>query len=235
MDQTHRDDLESLLRTCHRLAERGYVVATDGNVSIRRGNGTILATRSGVDKESVGESDLVEVTLAGEVRSAQWKPSTEIGMHLLIYRERQDVNAIVHAHPVYATAFAAARIPLDQCVFPEIIVTIGTIPLARYATPSTPEVAESLMPYVRGTDAILLANHGVVTFGGTLEEAFHRMERVEHAAQVTFLARVLGGEKQLTKRQLEQLRSVSEQSYGVKIRENIRNRPTVGRKRLRRS
>jgi L-fuculose-phosphate aldolase len=226
---------QSLVRICHQLAAMGYVVATDGNVSFRRRDGIIVTTRSGVRKESVKERDLVAVAPTGSVDPGQGKPSTEIGMHLFVYRERPDVHAVVHAHPLYATAFAAARLALDQPLLPEVIVTIGRIPLAAYATPSTPEVARSLAPFVHETDAILLTNHGVVTFGTTLEEAFHRMERVEHVARVTFLARMLGGEKPLTKSELKRLRAVSEHSYGVRIRHNVGGGQRKARKASRRT
>jgi L-fuculose-phosphate aldolase len=137
-----------LVEICHRLYERGMVTATDGNVSARLNNGNIMATRSGVNKGMVTDIDLVEITPDGELVHGDGKPSTEMGMHLFIYEQRPDVKAVVHAHPVYATGFAAARIPLDACVFPEVIVGLGAIPLAEYATPSTDEVAESLTPYV---------------------------------------------------------------------------------------
>jgi L-fuculose-phosphate aldolase len=229
------DTPRSLVRICHRLAAEGYVVATDGNVSFRKRDGNIVTTRSGVRKESVKARDLVTLAPTGGVKPGHGKPSTEIGMHLFVYRERPDVHAVVHAHPLHATAFAAARLALDQPLLPEVIVTIGRVPLAAYATPSTPEVARSLVPFVHETDAILLTNHGVVTFGTTLEEAFQRMERVEHVARVTFLARMLGGEKPLTKSELKRLCAVSERSYGMRIRENVGAGQGKGRKQSRRS
>jgi L-fuculose-phosphate aldolase len=137
-----------------------------------------------------------------------------MGMHLFIYRERPDVAAVVHAHPTFATGFATARIPLEGCVYPEVIVGLGAIPLAEYATPSTAEVASSLAPYVKSADAILLANHGVVTYGSDVLNAYFKMEKVEQTAQVTFVARMLGGEHRLTAEELERLRGVSVQSYG---------------------
>jgi L-fuculose-phosphate aldolase len=190
------------------------VTATDGNVSVRLVNGNILATRSGVNKGMVTENDLVEVTLDGKQVGGYGKPSTELGMHLFIYHQRQDVGAVVHAHPTYATGFATARMPLDGCLFPEVIVGLGAIPLANYATPSTPEVAASLAPFVKNADAILLTNHGVVAYGSDLYEAYFKMEKVEHAAHIAFVAMMLGGAKPLTSEQVEKLRSVSVQSYG---------------------
>ncbi len=203
-----------LVEVCHRLYERGMVTATDGNVSVRLANGNIIATRSGVNKGMVTVNDLVEVTLTGEQVDGEGKPSTELGMHAFIYQQRPDVKAVVHAHPIYATGFATARIALDMCMFPEVIVGLGAIPLAEYATPSTKEVAASLAPYVKNADAVLLANHGVVTYGGELYEAYFKMEKVEHAAHITYVATMLGGPRSLGSEDIDKLRTVSVQSYG---------------------
>ena len=190
------------------------VTATDGNVSVRLDTGNILATRSGINKGMVTENDLVEMRPDGGQVAGKGKPSTEMGMHLFIYRQRPDVQAVVHAHPVYATGFATARIALDECMFPEVIVGLGAVPLAEYATPSTPEVAASLAPFVKTSDAILLANHGVVAYGADLLEAYFKMEKVEHAARITFVARMLGGAQSLSTADVDKLRQVSVQSYG---------------------
>jgi len=193
----------------------------DGNVSVRLGNGNFLTTRSGINKGSVTAEDILEVDSNGRIvisnqQSAisNVKPSTEFGMHLFIYNNRPDIHAVVHAHPVYATGFAAARQPLISCVFPEVIVGLGAVPLAEYATPSTEEVAQSLTPFVKNADAIMLANHGVVTYGKDLWDAYYKMEKVEHAAHITFVARMLGGEKLLSPEEIEKLRAISMESYG---------------------
>ena len=204
----------AIIDACHRLYARGFVSATDGNVSARLPGGNILTTRTGINKGSVTAQDLVEITPGGEVVSGRSRPSTETGMHQFIYRERPDVGAVVHAHPPYATGFATAREPLESCLYPEVIVGFGAIPLAEYATPSTPEVADSLRPYVRSADAILLTNHGVVAYGADVYDAYYKMEKVEHSAHITFVARLLGGEKRLSAEELVRLRSVSVQSYG---------------------
>lgn len=208
------DILTQLLDVCHRLYARGMVAATDGNVSVRLANGNILTTRSGINKGMVTRDDIVEVAPDGRQTSGAGRPSTEVGMHLFIYSQRSDVNAVVHAHPVYATGFATARIGLDLCTFPEVIVGLGAIPLAEYATPSTPEVAASLAPFIQKGDAILLANHGAVAFGPDVYDAYFKMEKVEHAAQITFIAHMLGGVRTLSEDQLAKLRAVSVQSYG---------------------
>ncbi len=208
------DIARSIVLACHRLYERGFVTATDGNVSARLECGNILVTPTALNKGQVGEADLVELKPDGTAVTLSRKPSSETDMHLFIYRERTDVRSVVHAHPPHATGFATARVPLTACLFPEVIVGLGAIPLASYATPSTPEVAESLAPHIRSADAILLANHGVVTYGADVEDAYFKMEKVEHAAHITFVARVLGGEKPLSAADLGKLAGISRTTYG---------------------
>ncbi len=204
-----------LVEICHRLSARGFVTATDGNVSARLENGNFLTTRTAVSKGMVTADDILEVDPSGKPIKEGARPSTELGMHLFIYTRRPDINAVVHAHPTYATGFAVARQPLTTCVFPEVILGLGTVPLADYATPSTEEVAKSLEPYVEGANAILLANHGVVAYGKDPLDAFFKMEKVEHAAHITFVARLLGGETILSADDVEKLRAISGQAYGL--------------------
>jgi L-fuculose-phosphate aldolase len=213
--------ISSLVEVCHRLYARGMVTATDGNVSARLANGNIITTCSGINKGMVTHNDFVEVMLDGAQVGGSGKPSTEVGMHLFIYQQRSDAFAVVHAHPIYATGFATARIGLNQCTFPEVIVGLGAIPLAEYATPSTGEVASSLSPFVKNSDAILLANHGAVTYGPSVFDAYYKMEKVEHAAHITFVAAMLGRAHSLTEEQLAKLRSVSVQSYGKDFSQKI--------------
>jgi len=224
-------NIKDIVYICHRLYANRFVTATDGNVSVRLEDGNILTTRTAINKGMVATDDLLEVDQQGEaiIRNPPAKrdeirdlrPSTEIGMHLYIYSQRPDVNAVVHAHPPYATGFATARQPLNECLFPEVIVGLGAIPLADYATPSTEEVSKSLEPYVKIADAILLANHGVVTYGKDLLDAYFKMEKVEHAAHITFVARMLGGEKPLSPEDIEKLRAISQQSWGKDFSEKI--------------
>jgi L-fuculose-phosphate aldolase len=195
-----------LVAVCRNLYAHGFVTASDGNVSSRLPNGNILATPTSLNKGRVVESDLVEVTIDGTIVHSGRAPSTELGMHLYIYRQRPDVHAVVHAHPTYATGFAAAHFPLDKPLLPEVIIGLGPIPLATFAVTSTQEVADSIAPYVQSFSAILLANHGVVTFGKDLDEAYFKMEKVEHAAHITFVARMLGGEKALAGEQVKRLK-----------------------------
>jgi len=142
---------ENLLRICRRLADHGYVAATDGNVSARLPDGTVLVTPSGRNKADVELEELIIVGMDGKLKDGIGRPSTEFSMHSFIYAHRPESRAVVHAHPPFATAFAAARIPLDEPVFPEVIVGLGTIPLAEYATPSTSEVAVSLEKLIKTT------------------------------------------------------------------------------------
>lgn len=181
-----------------RLYDKAMVAANDGNLSYRLADDCIITTPSGVCKGFLLPEQMVVVDIDGAIRS-NGKPSTELPMHLFLYRHRPDVRAVVHAHPLYSTGFATAGLSLEKCVSAEIITTLGSIPLARYGTPSTPELAESLRPHVHTCDAFLLANHGVVTVGKDLDDAYFKLERVEHYAHIIFVARQLGGEKSLAR------------------------------------
>ncbi len=206
--------VEPFIAVCHRAEAKGFVAATDGNISARLPNGNILITPASINKGFVGGGDLVEISSDGERISSKGKPSSEKDMHLFIYKNRPDVNAVVHCHPVYATAFATARIPLVECLFPEVVVGLGVIPLAPYATPSSKEVGESIAPFVKTVDAILLSNHGAVTYGKDLWDAYFKMEKVEQIAQIQYAARMLGGEKILSADEVAKLRAISVPHYG---------------------
>jgi L-fuculose-phosphate aldolase len=200
--------IQKLIEICRRLERKELVSATDGNVSVRTERNTFYTTRSGVNKGEVTPDDILEVDERGFPLNASGKPSSELKMHLFIYKNRPDVHAVVHAHPPFATAFAVAGIPLDKPVFPEVLVKLGSIPVAPYATPSTDEVGKSIEPYVAAHNAILLGNHGAVTFGSSLKDAYYNMEKVEHAARITLYARLLGGERELTRGQVEELTAI---------------------------
>jgi L-fuculose-phosphate aldolase len=188
-----------IIDICHLLASKGFVSATDGNVSARLPNGNILTTCTTINKGKVGKEHLVEVNCDGDVVRGEFPPSTELPMHLYIYSARTDVGGVVHAHPVYATAFAAAGVDFPWDVFPEVVRELGEVPLAKYATPATKEVPDSMAPYIKKSSAFLLANHGAVTCGKDLWQAYYRMEKLEHAAHILFAARMLGGEIQLNR------------------------------------
>jgi len=213
--QLPSDLVHEFVSVCHQMDAKGFVSATDGNVSVRISDDRILFTPSAMNKGLLTAHDLVLCDADGRRIEGSREPSTESAMHLLFYRKRSDIKAVVHAHPVHATAFATAGMDLIACVFPEVIISLGSVPLARYATPSTDALPASLLPFVETHDAILLANHGVVTAGTSLMEAWHRMEKVEHAAHILFCARMLGGEQQLDSEQVSALHRIAEDSYGI--------------------
>lgn len=197
-----------IVRVCRRLDTLGFVPATDGNVSARSSRGRLLITPSMVPKGTVTAGQLLEIDLDGRLLSGRGNPSSEMKMHLEVYRQRPEVVAVVHSHPPAATAFAACRRPLDKPILPEAVVMLGPVPLARYATPSTDEVPRSIAALVVKYRAILLANHGVLTYGKSLQEALERMERVEHLARVAIASRMLGGAKRLSSNNLTALRKL---------------------------
>ncbi len=171
--------------------ERGYICGTEGNLSARLSDGTLLVTPAGAMKGFLEPEQLVRLDRAGRVLGRGQPPSTELGIHLVCYAEREDVRAVVHAHPVHAVALSVAGIDLEQPLLPEVVVTLGGVPTAPYATPGTSELAESLRALVRRRDAVLLKNHGVVTVGSGPLAAFQKLETVEHFARVVCLAHAL--------------------------------------------
>jgi len=189
----------------HMLHERGFVAATDGNLSVRLDSRRILVTPTSMSKGRMRPADLVIVDMEGRRLSGRRAVSSEIAMHLLIYRLRPDVNGIVHAHPPTATGFAASGRALTQPLVCEVVIGLGCIPLARYGTPGTPELTDALEPLVPQYDAILMSNHGVVAYGGDLEHAYMKMETVEHFAQIALVAHLLGNQQPLNAEEVEKL------------------------------
>lgn len=189
----------------HRIWQLGFVAANDGNISCRLDNDTVIATPTGVSKSLLKPDMLVKADMQGNVLEAGegYRPSSELPMHLVCYRARPDVRAVVHAHPPTATGFAIANVPLDDYSMPEAIIFIGSVPIAPYGTPSTHEVPDSIEPLLPEHDAILLQNHGAITVGGDLWTAYYRMETLEHFAKVSLVARQLGGVQELTKKQID--------------------------------
>lgn len=188
-----------------RLYEQGFAPANAGNISARLGDGHILTTPTGVSKGYLTPEMLVKVNSGGQVLSDQGQPSSELKMHLLVYARRDDVQAVVHAHPPYATALAVLGCPLEQPLLAEAVV-LGPVPLAPYATPGTAEVPASIAPFVAEHNAILLANHGALAYGPDLTSACFRLETLEFWAQVTAISQQLGQPCLLTPRQVRQLR-----------------------------
>lgn len=194
-----------LIEVGKRIYARGYVASNDGNISVRLDEQKILITPSGVSKGFMKPSDLLIVNLEGTVLSGDKKPSSELPMHLQIYKERPDVNSVCHAHPIYATGFAVAGIPLDMCVLPEVIISLGTVPLVEYGTPGTDEYFKSMLKNLKDHDAFLLANHGVITVGKDILSAYHKMETVEHFANIVFVSLQLGKMNTVSPEQIEKL------------------------------
>ena len=197
-----RDQLVHFGKLIH---EQGFVSATDGNLSVRLDADHVLATPTGMSKGMMSADDMVVVDLKGKMVDGSRNASSEIAMHLTIYRMRPDVNAVVHAHPCTATGFASAGMPLDDPICSEVIISLGAVPLADYATTGTPALSESLMPYVQDYDAILLANHGAVSYGTDLMTAYLKMEAVEHFAKIMLVTHQLGRQECLSEADIRQL------------------------------
>lgn len=196
-----------------RIYDRGMVASNDGNISVKISDNEFLCTPTGVSKGFMTPEYICKVDRDGKVIEANdgFRPSSEIKMHMRVYRERPDVKSVVHAHPMYATAFAIAGIPLTQPIMPEAVIALGEVPIAEYGTPSTEEIPDAVSKYLQSYDAVLLANHGALSFSDSLLNAYHKMESVEFYAQLLFLARQLGGPKELTKEQVERLYDIRRQ------------------------
>jgi L-fuculose-phosphate aldolase len=200
-----------IVRVGQLMYERSYVVSSDGNVSVRLDDGRIVATPTQMCKGRMTEAELAVTDADGKPLTDK-RPSSELAMHLLIYRERADVRAVCHAHPPHGTAFAVAGLPIDQPILSEVILTLGCVPLADYGTPSTEELTEAMRPLVRHHNALLMANHGAVAYGADIWQAFDRLETLEHTARIAILSRLLGGSKNLPAAAIEKLINVREQA-----------------------
>jgi L-fuculose-phosphate aldolase len=214
LEHKHREEIVHYGRMLH---SRGFVAAMDGNLSVRLKDGRILVTPTCVSKGAMRPADMVIVDLDGQRVAGRRNVTSEIGMHLLVYRMRPDVQAIVHAHPPTATGFAAAGMPLNEPLVCEVVMGLGSIPLARYGTPGTSELAQTLEPYVPHYDAILMSNHGVVTYGDTLEHAYMKMETVEHFAQIALVTHLLGRQQPLKQGEIEKLMLARTKYFGAKV------------------
>jgi L-fuculose-phosphate aldolase len=183
---------EEIVAVCCRLYDRGLIAGQDGNVSVRLPGGHILVTPAGLSKVDVRPTDLVELTPEGEQVTDGPSASSEVGMHLRIYRERRDVRSIVHAHPPVATAYGVVGRDFMDAVLPEVIFHLGRVPLVPFALPGTPALGDAMAPYLADHDAFLLASHGATTVGPSLRLAHQRMESLEHAARILTVAAQLG-------------------------------------------
>lgn len=212
LDQLRQDIVE----IGRRLWTRGFVASNDGNISVRIGDDRLLMTPASVSKGFMTPEMMVVTDMAGAVVEAApgRKPSSEMQMHLVAYRERPDIRAVVHAHPPLSTGFAVAGIPLDRAVLAEVVTTLGSIPIAQYGTPSTRQLAESVAPYVKAHDGLLLANHGALALGGDLFGAYYKMETIEHFARISLVARQLGREHLLSREEVDRLQGLRG-TYGI--------------------
>ena len=196
-----------ILEIGKRMYQKGFVAANDGNITCRIADDVVLATPTGVSKGFMTEDILVEMTLDGEIlKQGAYAPSSEVKMHIRAYKENPEIMAVTHAHPPCATAFAIAGLPLDRPILTEPIVLLGSVPVARYATPGTGEVPDSIAPFCTTHNAVLLANHGALSWGKDLLEAFYRLESVEYYAMITmYTENILGKANYLSCAQVEPL------------------------------
>ncbi len=205
------DAARRMAECCRRLADLGLIAGADGNISVRLGENRVLVTPSGRIKAAVSPEDMVEVDFTGAVvgGGSGHPPSAELKLHLEMLRLRQDVMAVIHAHPPVATGISVAGQDLVWDALPEMVFWVGRVPVVPYGAPGTPELAERIAPFVQGHDAWILANHGALSVGASLDEAQIRMETLEHSAKIVFTARLLGRVNPLAKdevRRLENLR-----------------------------
>ena len=212
IDQLRADIVE----VGRRLWLRGFVASNDGNISVRIGPDRLLMTPASVSKGFMSPEMMVITDLSGRLIEGApgRKPSSEALMHLAAYRQRPDVGAVVHAHPPLATGFAVAGIPLDRAVLAEVVTTLGSIPIAEYGTPSTPELAATVEPYLKSHDGLLLANHGALALGKDLFAAYYKMETIEHFARISLVARMLGREHLLSREEVIRLQGLRD-TYGI--------------------
>jgi len=185
---------KQIVEVGRRIWLRGYVAANDGNITVLLNDNEVLTTPTGVSKGFMTTDMIIKCDRQGNVinKNTKYRPSSELKMHLEVYKERPDVRSVVHAHPTYATSFAVAGIPLDKCVLPEAIIVIGAVPIAPYGLPSTSEIPDRIRPYIKNSDAILLENHGALTLGSDLFNAYYKMETLEHTASIVWKAIQLG-------------------------------------------
>lgn len=191
------------------LYDRGYVVSNDGNISVRVNENEVLITPSGVNKGRMAPDMLVRVDLEGNVLEGERYPSSESKMHLMLYRKRRDVTAVVHAHPPVSTAFAICRRPLKERYLAEMVIGLGEVPVTEFAMLSTQEVPDSVEPFVMDYNAVLVANHGSLAWGASLWSAFDRLEVVEQTAKIYLSVSQLGGGVEMSIQQAETLRAMT--------------------------
>jgi L-fuculose-phosphate aldolase len=215
--KTEREHREDVVRVCRLIYEKGWVAANDGNVSVRLAEDRILCTPTSISKGMVSANDLIVCDGSGNKLEGNRDRTSEIAMHNTIYCMRPDVHGVVHAHPPVATGFATAGRALDKALLPEVVIHLGAVPLASYGLPGTPALTEGMLPLIPNYDAILMENHGCVSYGADVWQAFFRMETVEHFARITFVAEMLGGARPLPREEVEKL-------FNARSRYNVNSR-----------
>jgi L-fuculose-phosphate aldolase len=215
MGQTLQDFRQAIVQVGKMIYDKGWVAANDGNISVRLEDGRILCTPTSISKGMMTPDDLIVCDCEGNKVEGRRERTTEMAMHMTIYGMRPDVHAVVHAHPPVATGFAVAGRCLNMALLPEVVIGLGSVPLAEYGLPGTPALTEGMLPYIPKYDAILMGNHGLVSYGADVLAAFFRMETVEHFARITLVAELLGGAKALPRDEVAKLFDARAR-YGVR-------------------
>ena len=217
MNEIEKNIREEICDVCHKLWQRGIVAANDGNVSVKLEDGKVICTPSGISKSAITPEMLVLLDKDGNVLQAAegYKPSSEMKMHMRCYKEREDVTAVVHAHPPIATSYASMGKALDGYHIMENIVNLGAVPVAPYAQPSTDEVPDSIAPFLAEHDAVLMAHHGALTVGDTLTRAYFRMESLEMYAKTELYIHLLGGAPDMPMDKIDALMDLRKNGYQI--------------------
>ncbi len=216
MELSNKELRDEICDICHKMWQLGWVAANDGNVSVKLPDGTFLVTPTGISKSFITPEKLVHIDQDANVLDGLdgYGPSSEIKMHLRCYTEREDVGSVLHAHPPVATGYAVANVPLDKYSMIETVITIGSVPVTSYGTPSTNEVPDAIAPYLREHDVMLLQNHGALAVGVDVRTAYYRMESLELFAKISLNAHLLGGAQELSRENIDRLIGMRAQ-YGV--------------------
>lgn len=215
--QTEKELRDTIVKIGQLVYQKGWVAANDGNISVRLDSERLLCTPTGVSKGMMSPDDLIIVDMKGNKIAGKKERTSEIMMHLTVYNMRPDIRAVVHAHPPVATGFASAGKQLNLALLPEVVITLGCVPLAGYGLPGTDELTDPMLPYIPKYDALMMANHGAVCYGEDLWKAYFKMETVEHFARITMVAELLGGPTVLPRVEVDKLLD-SRTRYGIKAK-----------------
>ena len=204
---------EQMCEIGRRVYDKGFIAANDGNFSVKLNENEFLCTPTGVSKGFMTTDMIIKVDINGNIIEAagNFRPSSEIKMHLRVYKKRPDVNAVVHAHPPYATSYAIVGQPLVSHIMPEAIITLGAVPIAKYGTPSTDEIPDAIEEYLNSYDAVLLENHGALSYADNLLNAYHKMESLEFYAKLLFISSQIGKPQELSSKNIQRLYDLRKQ------------------------